>query len=75
LWDTFVSPPPGVDVRLVRAGRSASWGGAVADRLAALPPDASARILMLPDASHWLHVDKPDELLAMLLPAFTAPPR
>jgi pimeloyl-ACP methyl ester carboxylesterase len=76
LWGVFEAPPAGVDVRLVRAGRSAAWHApAVAARVAALPPAAAARLLTLPDASHWLHVDKPEELIAMLLPALTAPRR
>ena len=57
----------------MRAGRSASWGGAVGARLAALPAEATARVLQLPGASHWLHADKPEELAALLLPALTAP--
>ncbi len=70
----FEAPPAGVAVHLVRAGRSAAWGGAVAARLAALAPEAAARVHTLPDAGHWLHVDQPEALIRMLLPAFTAPP-
>ena len=59
----------------MRAGRSGAWGGAVAARMAQLPPAAAARLHVLPDASHWLHVDRPAELVQLLLPAFTrAPP-
>ena len=70
LWGVFEKPPAGTDVRLVRAGRSGAWGGATGEHLAALAPDAAKRVLTLPNAGHWLHVDAPDALIQLLLPAF-----
>ena len=72
LWGVFEQPPAGTDVRLVRAGRSGAWGGATGERLAALAPEAAQRVLLLPNAGHWLHVDAPDALIQLLLPAFKA---
>jgi len=72
LWSIFEDPPVGTDVRLVRAGRSGAWGGATGERLATLAPDAAKRVLLLPNAGHWLHVDAPDALIQLLLPAFKA---
>ena len=72
LWSICEQPPAGTDVRLVRAGRSGAWGGATGERLAALAPEAAQRVLLLPNAGHWLHVDAPDALIQLLLPAFKA---
>jgi esterase len=57
----------GVAVHVVRAARSDRFAAADVQRLAAL--DASGRIHLhvLEDASHWLHVDNPQGLLALLL--------
>ena len=70
LWSVFEQPPAGTDVRMVRAGRSAAWGGETGEHLARLAPDAAKRVLTLPNAGHWLHVDAPDALIQLLLPAF-----
>ena len=70
LWHVFEKPPAHTDVRLVRAGRSAAWGGATGERLAQLSPQAAQRVHTLPNAGHWLHVDAPDALIQLLLPAF-----
>lgn len=57
--------PP--SVRLVRAGRSERWTPEVIGRLRL---GSGARVDLLPNAGHWLHVDDPDGLFALLSPAF-----
>ncbi|MFT5456355.1 MAG: esterase [Myxococcota bacterium] len=47
----------------VRAGRSDRWTSASLERFSALP-EGSARLVTLPEAGHWLHVDDPDGTLA-----------
>lgn len=61
---THQGPP---SIHLVRAERSDRWGPETLDRLA----QASAATLhTLANAGHWLHVDNPRGLRAMLAPAF-----
>ncbi|MEZ4466088.1 MAG: alpha/beta fold hydrolase [bacterium] len=55
-------------VHVVRAGRSDRWDAATLQRLAASAVD----VRVLPDAGHWLHVDDPEGLLALLDPTFAA---
>lgn len=54
-------------VHLVRAERSDRWVGEDARRVEALTAGSGAvRAHTLPNAGHWLHVDAPEALLAML---------
>jgi len=51
-------------IDLVLGGRSSRWSaGAVEELVALAGPD---HVHVLPDAGHWLHVDDPDGLLALL---------
>ncbi|MEZ4469264.1 MAG: alpha/beta hydrolase [bacterium] len=67
LWGFLADPGP-VRVHVVRAGRSDRWDAATLQRLAASAVD----VRVLPDAGHWLHVDDPEGLLALLDPTFAA---
>lgn len=62
-WLGSHTGPP--NVRIVRAGRSDRWSP---DVLARIPP--GVRIDVLPDAGHWVHVDDPVGLRALLAPSF-----
>lgn len=66
LWKSLESPPTGVDVRLVAAANSGAWGGEAGERVARLPAAARARVLPLPNAGHWLHVENPEGLHNLL---------
>ena len=66
LWDTLEIPIADLDIHLVRAARSDRWDEAMVRRA----ESSFASFHTLPDAGHWLHVDNPDGLLAMMLPAF-----
>ena len=50
-------------VHVVRGARSEAWTAQDIDRLDALLP---GRVDVLPAAGHWLHVEAPDALLALL---------
>jgi esterase len=65
LWPTVRSAP--VPVHLVRAARSDRWTAEDLRALDALPATGNARAHLLPDAGHWLHVDNPFGLRALLL--------
>ena len=53
-------------VTFVRASRSARWTPEVIARFDDLPPGSPVRLLSL-DAGHWMHVDNPRGLLALLV--------
>jgi pimeloyl-ACP methyl ester carboxylesterase len=59
-------------VHLVRAGRSDRWHPALLRALEEVSP--AVRVHLLEKAGHWLHVDDPEGLLALLAPTFEAPP-
>jgi pimeloyl-ACP methyl ester carboxylesterase len=64
-WPWLESPTRRARVDVVRAERSERWSDAELGRFARAP--ASVRLHVLPDAGHWLHVDNPDGLHALLL--------
>lgn len=68
-WPLLENPP--VPVRFVRAGRSDRWTPTELARFEACPRVA---LDVLPDAGHWLHVDDPEGLLALLAPVFATSP-
>lgn len=56
-------------VTFVRAERNGAWTPRVRERFATTPNE-NVSLLTLPDAGHWLHVEKPKELFDMLAPSF-----
>lgn len=63
LFPFLEAPPPGMALHLVQAGRSDRWKGEMGRRVAALSAVAVHR---MPDAGHWVHIDDPDGLRALL---------
>ncbi len=57
-------------VHLVRAGRSDRWTPALLAALEAVSPNV--RVHVLENAGHWLHVDDPEGLIALLAEGFGA---
>ena len=53
-------------VTFVRASRSERWTPELISRFEELPPWSPVRLLTL-DAGHWMHVDNPQGLLALLI--------
>jgi len=63
-WPLIERPPVGIAVEIVRAGASDRWDGATLARLAALAP--AVRLHTIDGAGHWLHVDRPRQLVALV---------
>ena len=62
LWPFLEDPPAGLRVHVLRAGRGDRWTPDDVARLEAAPVDAP----VLPEAGHWVHVDDPAGLRALL---------
>ena len=65
-----VDPPKAFETHVVRAAKSERWDARVVRALesASAMPGARVRFHVLPDAGHWLHVDNPDGLRALVAP-------
>ena len=55
-----------LEIRLVVAERSDRWTPALRERARRLPPETRVVYHELPRSGHWVHVDNPDDLLALL---------
>lgn len=62
-WHVVEGGRPGLEIDLVVSGRSTVYSDADIERARAAADD----VLVLPDASHWLHVDSKDALLRHVL--------
>ena len=77
-WDLVRCPPRGTELHLVRAARSDRWDAPALAELEAAARAAAGeaarrqcgavRLHTVPDAGHWLHVDNPAGLAALMLP-------
>ena len=65
-WSFLETPPAGLRIDLVRAGRSDRWSADALARLDRLAASGAARVHLLPNAAHWLHVDDPVGLRRLL---------
>jgi len=69
LWPLVESPPQGALIDFVRAERSAfRWQEADVERITA----AGARVHLLQDSGHWVHIDNPTGLTDILTPSLTS---
>jgi pimeloyl-ACP methyl ester carboxylesterase len=66
LWPIVETPPPGQEVCLVIAERSHQLNAEARAQLAELAHGPQVHRFTLANAGHWLHVDNPDGLLALL---------
>jgi len=75
LWPVVEAPPGRVRFDVVLGGRSQVWGAADRARLEAIAERAPDRVRVhtLPEAGHWLHVDDPQGMAAILLQVAQAP--
>ncbi len=64
-WPILESPPPGIRIDVIRAERSRRWPPDVLARFAAIPHDQT-RLHLLPNAGHWLHVERTEALVALM---------
>lgn len=73
LWSALESPRPGLRLDVVVGGRSEVLSTADRARLdAASRAHPAVRVTTLPDAGHWVHVDAPEEVSAVVLRALGA---
>lgn len=70
LWPVLEHPGDGLCIDVVQAEHSDRWTAAELARFEQLPDDCATRLHLLPDSGHWVHVDNPDGLLALMLPSF-----
>lgn len=65
-----VDPPKAHETHVVRAEKSERWDERVVNALqsASAEPSARVRLHVLRNAGHWLHVDNPDGLRALIAP-------
>lgn len=66
LWGFLESPRERPDIQLVVAERSDRWTAPLRQRARALPPSTRVVYRELPNSGHWVHVDNPEGLLAMM---------
>jgi esterase len=65
-WDYLAEPRVRPEFRLIVAERSDRWTAALRARARALPPSSRVVYHELERSGHWVHVDNPDGLLALL---------
>ena len=68
LWPIVENPPGDVAVELIIGGRSLVLDSADRERAAQAARENPERVAVhiIPEASHWVHVDAPDALFALL---------
>ena len=70
LWHVLESPPAGQTLHLVIAEASQRLDRAARQRLGEISKSGRVAVHVVPNAGHWLHVDNPEGLLAILEPHF-----
>lgn len=68
VWPVLELPPVGSRVDIVRAERSQRWPTHVLERLAVLA-GRGVHTHLLADSGHWVHVDQPAALVALIAPS------
>lgn len=66
LWPFLEQPRTAPEFHFVVAERSDRWNGEMTARARALGPQTQTTVHILENAGHWVHVDNPEGLLAML---------
>jgi hypothetical protein len=66
LWPFLESYKEGQEIHFVRAGKNENWSHLEVGRLEELASKGLIRLHCLEESGHWLHVDSPDLLRALL---------
>lgn len=70
LWPLVEEPPIGADIEFVRAERSAFlWAEEDLGRI----EKSGARVHLLKDSGHWVHIDNPEGLVEIFKSRFGSP--
>eukprot|EP01027_Heterolobosea_sp_BB2_P012105 GEZU01017565.1.p1 GENE.GEZU01017565.1~~GEZU01017565.1.p1 ORF type:complete len:268 (+),score=53.49 GEZU01017565.1:265-1068(+) len=69
MWELLESPPAGTTINYVRAANSSRWTPDILERFAQIQHDHT-RLLTLENSGHWVHVDNPEGLFAMMESTF-----
>ena len=69
-WPLLERPPSGPTWHILQADRSERWSAKDAERIAKLPAWSPVHHHVLKDSGHWVHVDNPKGLEALILPWF-----
>lgn len=67
----FLHQPRDYAINIVRAGRSDRWDPAEVAEIQSLPTTSRTTLHTLANAGHWVHVDDPDGLIALMSPTFS----
>jgi pimeloyl-ACP methyl ester carboxylesterase len=67
VWPILERPPAGLDIHVIRATRSSAVDAETVERLRAAEAATGQVHLHEIDAGHWLNVDKPEEVLRLLV--------
>ena len=70
VWPTMENPPGDLQIHVVRATKSDSLDAESLARISEASERTRRVHLHEVDAGHWLNVDNPDALLALLIPHF-----
>lgn len=69
LWRVVETPPDGLVPHLIVGGRSSVFDGGSRKRVARLADQGTARLDVIEEADHWVHVDAPQETLQRVIAA------
>lgn len=77
-WPLLEHPPKEMEIAIVQAEKSDRWDADVIQRLESLASrsldesEGKFSVHVLPNSSHWVHVDNPKGLLEIVVPRITS---
>lgn len=71
-WPLLRNAPDGTDIHIVQADQAERWTPGDVQQLADLPSSAAVTHHLLANSGHWVHVDNPAGLMALLVPSLNS---